>query len=66
MRALDPRYSGLRAQLDAYGQEYLNRQSRKRTKRLIVAGLVLAGACACALLGAWVARSNYIITFITL
>ena len=66
MRSLDPRYSALRAQLDQYGQEYLDALSRKRAKRLIAAALILAGAVVCLVAGAWIARSNYIITFVNL
>jgi hypothetical protein len=66
MRALDPRYSALRDQLDQYGQEYLDALSRKRAKRLIVGAMILAGAVLCLVAGAWIARSNYIITFVNI
>ena len=66
MRALDPRYSGLRQELDRYGQQYLDAQSRKSVKKLAVIGILAAGAIACLLAGAWIARTNYIITFVNL
>ena len=66
MRGLDPRYDALRVLLCRYEQEYLSGIAKRRNRWFARAALLLVAAAVCLMVGAWFARTNYVITFITL